>query len=303
MKALSLRWAFALAGLLAAVDPLWALPPDRDFIDRFYSQKDSNDKKGMEKTLREWKSYSPKDMEIPAAQGYLDWSQAALKEGEPLDPSETPFLKYPYWNLTPPPVRWKREVLLSVDKSWNHALQNLPDRLDLVLGLSRVDQALGRFEDQYALLAQTLQKNDRNDDICKWIPGKEAPAPPKILLANALMEAEAYYFSLGPGQAAKAARLARLAMTFNGRDPLSFNALAVSFQFQGNSRYALKYLLFAFKRDETNCMVLGNIGRLLASLGKKKAARIYFKRVVALNKDPDETREALHFLSVEKKEN
>ena len=134
-------------------------------------------------------------MEIPAAQGYLDWSQAALKEGEPLDPSETPFLKYPYWNLTPPPVRWKREVLLSVDKSWNHALQNLPDRLDLVLGLSRVDQALGRFEDQYALLAQTLQKNDRNDDICKWIPGKEAPAPPKILLANALMEAEAYYFS------------------------------------------------------------------------------------------------------------
>ena len=57
-----------------------------------------------------------------------------------------------------------------------------------------------------------------------------------------------------------------------------------------------KYLLLAFKRDSNNCLVLGNIGRLLKSLGKKREAQIYFNRVVSLNKDPDETAEAKGYL-------
>ncbi len=58
--------------------------------------------------------------------------------------------------------------------------------------------------------------------------------------------------------------------------------------------------LIALHRDNTNCLVLGNIGLLLASIGKKKEAGIYFRKVVSLNKDPDETREAQNYLSGKK---
>jgi tetratricopeptide (TPR) repeat protein len=159
-----------------------------------------------------------------------------------------------------------------------------------------VEQSLGRFECQYALLAQALQKNDQNPESWRWIPGEEMPASPLSLLSNSLLESEAYYLNQGSGQSSKLSRLARLAMTFHNQDPLPYNALAVSFQYQGNAPFALKYLLLAFKRDSNNCLVLGNIGRLLKSLGKKREAQIYFNRVVSLNKDPDETAEAKGYL-------
>jgi tetratricopeptide (TPR) repeat protein len=236
-------------------------------------------------------------MEIKAAQGYLEKVKADSPKKKPIPASPRPILRYPRRETAPPLQPYNRKALLSAEKAWNQALQSQPDRLDLALELSEVERSLGRFESQYALLAQALQKNDQNPESWRWIPGEEMPGSPQSLLSNSLLESEAFYLNQGLGQSAKVSRLARLAMTFNSQDPLPYNALAVNFQFQGNAPSALKYLLLAFKRDSDNCLVLGNIGRLLESLGKKREARIYFNRVVSLNKDPDETVEAKKYLN------
>ncbi len=209
-----------------------------------------------------------------------------------------PLLHYPYQEEAPNPIEISETSLLASEKDWSRDLQTQPDRLDLILSLAKADQALGWFETQYALLAQTLQKIDQKEANFQWSPGQELPDSPAHLLSTALLESEAFYFNQGPDQTEKASRLARLAMTYNEQDPYAYNALAVCHQIQGNSQHTLKYLLIALSRDPQNCMVLGNIGRLLSSLGKKKEARIYFKRVISLNREPDETKEVKAYLRI-----
>jgi tetratricopeptide (TPR) repeat protein len=202
-----------------------------------------------------------------------------------------PLLRYPYREASANPDK-NQKALLDEEKDESKVLQTQPDRLDLTLSLAKTDRALGWFETQYALLARALQKIDQKEANFQWSPGQELPDSPAHLLSTALLESEAFYFNQGPDQTDKASRLARLAMTYNERDPYPYNALAVCHQIQGNSQHALKYLLIALNRDPQNCLVLGNIGRLLSSLGKKREARIYFKQVISLNRDPEETMEA-----------
>jgi tetratricopeptide (TPR) repeat protein len=232
----------------------------------------------MELALLDWNKISPSNPETTAAEGL-------------------PLLRYPHreeaehWN------RWNRDNLMEAEKAWSQVLQTQPDRLDLILALSQVEQALGRFEAQYTLLSIALRKIDKKDGTFQWIPGQEVPDSPQSLLSNVLLDSQAYWFSQGPEKVEYASRLARLAMTYNERDPLPYNALAVCRLIQGNPEHALKCLLIALNRDGTNCIVLGNIGRLLASIGKRRAARIYFRRVVSLNRDADETSAAKRFLA------
>ena len=235
----------------------------------------------MERALLDGNAISPQNPEISAVEGL-------------------PLLRYPHRGESGSSNRWKQDDLFAAEKAWGKALQAQPDRLDLILTLSQVEQSLGRFEAQYTLLVQALQKIDQSDGSFQWIPGKEVPSSPRSLLSAALLESQAYWLGQGPEKAENASRLARLAMTYNDQDPLPYNCLAVCHLIRGNPQHALKFLLIALHRDNTNCLVLGNIGLLLASIGKKKEAGIYFRKVVSLNKDPDETREAQNYLSGKK---
>lgn len=295
------RMVLVLFGLFILAHPSCAHAPARNYTGLFYSQRDSTDTQAMERTFRDWKDFSPKDPEIPAAEGYLKWDKARLKEKGAQTTGELPLLRYPHREGTFQPNGWNQDDLHSAEKAWKLALQTQPNRLDLTLKLSLVEQALGRFEAQYALLAKVLQKIDRKDGPCQWIPGRDVPATPQNLLSDALLESEAYWFCRGPEGVEYASRLARLAMTYNDQDPLPYNCLAVCHLIRGNPQHALKCLLIALRRDPTNCLVLGNIGRLLASIGKKREAGIYFSKVVSLNKDPDESLEAQNYLLSGKK--
>ena|GEM_PF-6356488 len=238
----------------------------------------------------------PGDMEFPVADEGLKRVQTQPgDEGNP--PTDgLPLLRYPKPQTADNPDRRNRESLLAAENTCSLGLKAQPDRLDLILELSRVEQALGLFETQYDLLAKALQKNDQQDGSFQWIPGTDLPESPQTLLSNSLLESQAFWFSQGPEKVGNVSRLARLAMTFNPQDPYAYNALAVCQQIRGNPQHALKCLLIALHRDETNCLVLGNIGRLMSYLGKRRAAKIYYRKVVALNKDSGETVEALNFL-------
>jgi tetratricopeptide (TPR) repeat protein len=291
-----LFWILPLCGSLNLALTSCAHVPSRNFTGLFYSQWDSRDPAGMEQTLKDWKTLGAPDPELPVAEGYLKWFQAFSGPQGTSPSTALPLLRYPHREEAFRPNQWNPQDLLDVEIAWHDTLQTQPDRLDVILELIRVEQTIGRFEAQYSLLARTLQRIDLQEGSFQWVPGRPMPDSPTRLLSAELLESQAFWFSRGPEGLDRASRLARLAMTFHEEDPLPYNALAVYHQAQNNPRHALKYLIYALHRDEGNCMVLGNIGRLLSSIGKRREARIYFKKVLKLDKDAFETMEARRYL-------
>jgi tetratricopeptide (TPR) repeat protein len=233
-----------------------------DYREQFDGQLDQRDFPGMEKTLADWKRSSPGDMEWRVASGSYFY-QKGLAAGD-------------------------RRFLFQALAHWQAALQSDPWRLDVGFALARLYQDLGEFESQYGLLAQTLQSADNGWRNLRWAGGQKLPKRSSKLIPETLAGYTAYYFGLHTREGdEEALRLARLSATFYPYRPSAYASMATYFSRQEDWPHTLKYLLIASQKDPKDSLVLCNIGDTLRKCGKKKAGRIYYQRVVALNNDPE----------------
>lgn len=177
--------------------------------------------------------------------------------------------------------------LLQAEEYWKSALRVSPCRLDVYYKLARLYQVMGDFESQYSILVKSFQYGSRHPKSLKWTLNQGLPDQPKRFLPESVQAFTSYYLDQGePQNLDRARRLARLTMTFYPEHPAPYNSLAAYFAQEKDWPYALKYLLIASQKDPQNSLVLCNIGNILAELGKKREARIFYEKVLALNNDP-----------------
>ncbi len=192
-------------------------------------------------------------------------------------------------------------TLLQAAEYWREALRVSPGRLDVYYKLANLYQIMGDFESQYAVLVQSFQYGSRHPGKLRWLQNQNLPDLPKRFIPDSVQEYASYYLDQGEARnLEKARRLSRLTMTFFPNHPAPYNWLAAYFAQVKDWPHSLKYLLIASQKDPQNSLVLCNIGNILAELGKKREARIFYAKVVALNNDPWSSRNARRALTTSK---
>ncbi len=163
-----------------------------------------------------------------------------------------------------------------------------PPRLDLRFDLARLYQDLGDFEAQYAILSQAVQYADKNRKKLEWADGEDLPERSSELIPEVLQECAVHYFDRkDPEDDEKALRLMRLSITYFPNHPYAYNSIAIYFFNKKDWPRTLKYFLIANQKDPRDGLVLGNIACLLGEMGKKEDAKIYWRKVLDLDNDPE----------------
>ena len=226
---------------------------ETDYYGLFYTQMDLKDDSGMEITLKQWTAERPNDAELSAAQGEY----------------------YEFLSLMGKAV-----------SSWISAIRRNPNRLDYYWRLARLYQSMENFEAQYSTLAEALQYADRRPGRIRWKGGKKLPLPNGEFIPYLLQGFMTHYFKQHKTDSdEKALRLARLAVTFFPAHPYAYNCMAAYYYGRQDWSRALKSLLLANVKAPRDSLVVRNIGNTLLSMGKFREAKIFYRKVVALNND------------------
>lgn len=262
-----------------------------DYSQQFHKAWSRKDFGGMKKILEDWQKSDPHDAEWFVASG--NYAYAKAKEGAPSLPEPSSTEPLVVWcplpeagSTTPDPAYFDRPLMTQAVTCWQTALEALPNRLDIAFNLARLYQDRGEFDAQYNVLARAFQYADKNQRDLKWMDGSILPKPVSVLAPPLIQDAVTHYlFEGGSANAERAHRLVRLDLTFFPNDLYAYNSLAAYYSTQGDWPRTLKYLLIASLKAPKNALILFNIGNTLDEIGKKREARIFYRKVVKL--DPD----------------
>lgn len=286
MKRRSLLLLFAACGVCLG---------QPDYSLQFNSQLSQRDFAGMEKTLADWRKSRLDD---------ADWFSARGNYFYLLAQKDAPVLSKPgiadkpvVWCPTPaitadPPARdpayFKSSLVSQAVTCWQAAIASHPQRLDLPFDLARLYQETGNFDAQYDVLANALQYSDKNRRNLQWKGNQDLPQPVTLLIPPLLQSSISFYLGQGrPESWAKAHRLIRLAVTFFPNDPFFYNSLAAYYSTQGDWPRTMKYLLIASDKAPQESLFIFNIGNALVGMGKPREAKIYYRKVVKMDQNPE----------------
>jgi len=281
-----MRTLFTVPFLLCAL-PLFAAN-ERDL---FYEALDHKDFGKMERALKNWEKGHSEDAEVLLARGL--YFQAKAQKGKikllPNLPREETLLIHPsQWSVEPPGVSTRLDPKLSqkAGRYWRRAVQLYPWRLDIYFKLAELYQELDDFDSQNGILGQALLYGEKKRHRLKWEDDGELPSPYKKCASERIESTiEGYFEAHRHEEDVKALRLSKLLITFFPSDPYGYNFIAAYFSTQPDWPYTLKYLMLAYQKDPENSLVLNNLGSTLLKLGKKKEARVFFKKVISLDQD------------------
>ncbi len=258
---------------------------------RFYEGLPHRDFGKMERALKDWEKDHPEDAEVLLARGL--YFQAKAQKGKktplPIPPREEVLLLHPSkWPDAPQGTLEKLDPKLAPKavRYWRRAVQLYPWRLDLYFKLAGLYQELDDFDSQNDILGRAFLYADKNPSRLKWENNEELPLPYKKF-ASEKIEAiiEGYFKQHRHEEDVKALRLSKLLITFFPNNPYGYNFIASYFALQPDWPYTLKYLMLAYQKNPENSLVLDNIGSTLLKLGKKKEARMFYKKVISLDQD------------------
>ena len=275
--------AFFLFGAL----PLFAAD-DREL---FYEALDHRNFGKMESALKDWEKKGTAGAEFLAARGDYFHAKAQKGKDRPVTtpPREEVVLVHPpHWPEPPDRAYEKLDPKLAQKAVhyWRRAVQLYPWRLDLHFKLARLYGELEDFESQNEVLGRALLYAEKNRGNLKWENDAELPRTYPPFASETVGEAiEGYFYRHRREEDVKALRLSKLLITFFPNNPYGYNFIAAYFSTQPDWPYALKYLMLAYERDPKNSLVLDNIGNVFMKLGKKKEARVFYKKVIALDED------------------
>lgn len=241
----------------------------------FYQEWEQKDFSRMEKTLEDWNRSDSTNMELRVAYGHYFYAKG-LAEND-------------------------RRFMLRSLPYWNSALVTDPWRLDVDFDLAQLYQDLGDFEDQYDLLAKTLQSADKGWRNLRWINGQKLPKRSSKLIPGALQGYISHYFDLHTEEGDEDAhRLAKLSITFYPNLSYAYDSIANYFFRRKDLARGLKYLLIASLKNPKDSQALCGIGDILVELGKRKEARIYYRKAIRLNNDAEIVKKAKEKLAESK---
>ena len=166
---------------------------------------------------------------------------------------------------------------------WKDVLQKDPWRLDARFRLADLYQEQSDFELQYDLWARTLQMGDGNLDRFHWENGGLPPQRPSRSIPSHLQDSIDHYLGRKTQEAtARALRLSKLGATYFPSKASFERSRAVCYSRRGDAPAALRCLLRLLQRDPKNSKTLLLVGETLEDTGKKKEARLYYRKVKAL---------------------
>jgi len=274
-----------------SIAPVWGLPLDDR--DRFYEALGHRDLGRMENALKHWEKGRAEDVEVLVARGVYFHAKAQQGKSHPLGPPvrEEVLLIHPRrWPLNPPKPyeRLDPKLAQKAGHYWRRAIQLYPWRLDIYFKLAGLYGELDDFEAQNRVLGQALLYAEKHRHDLKGENNADLPHPYGSWASQALGEfIEGYFAQHRREENVKAFRLSRLFTTFFPANPYGYNYIAVYFSTQPDWPYTLKYLMLAYQKDPRDSLVLDNIGNTLSKLGKKKEARVFYRKVVSLGQDEE----------------
>jgi tetratricopeptide (TPR) repeat protein len=265
------------------------------FPEQFNAQFEKNDFGAMEKTLKDWKGYAPDDVEWWVASGKY-FSAMAQSKVPPL--SKAPAAETAVvWCLPPtlgddPPPRnpayFDQKLLAQAVTCWQSAIASCPWRLDIPFALARLYQDRGDFDSQYGVLIRALQYGDKNKKKLEWGEDSDLPTPRSHFLGPKVEDFIVHYLNRGgTDDTERAHRLCRVGLTYFPSYAAFYNSLAACYANNEDWPHAFKYLMIASQKDPHESLFVFNMGNLLAKIGKKREARIYYRKVVRMNQYPD----------------
>lgn len=262
---------------------------------------------GMQKTLADWKKSDSGNEGWLAADGYYLCAEAGGKAAgaPPATTLEGPVLPDPVsgqiGGLPFNPNRFDRPLLSQAVSCWRAALEADPWRLDVRFSLAWLYADMGDFDAQYDLLAQTLQMSDKGWRNLEWLAGEKLPRRSSKLITRALQGYIAFCFDLKTKDRDEDARqMARLAITFYPHWAEAYRDLSTFFARRQDWPRAVKYLLIANQKAPKDSSILCAIGDTLDQLGKKKEAKIFYRRVIELNNNEASMERAREQLGLKK---
>lgn len=282
-------WAVLLLGAGFSSGALAGYP------DQFDAQFQKNDFSAMEKTLQDWKQSDPNDAEWFVAAGNYFSMKAESKAPLLSKPAaaETPVVwcPPPAPGADPPPkdpAYFDRALVAQAVTCWRAAIGSRPWRLDITFDLARLYQDQDDFNAEYDVLIHGLQYADKNKKKLKWAGDQDLPRLRSHFFPPLIQEIISFYVAGGgPDNWDRVHRLCRLALTYFPNDPPAYNALAAYYSTKEDWPHTMKYLLVAFQKAPRDSLYLFNIGNTLARIGKRREARIYYRKVVRMNQYPD----------------
>jgi len=262
-----------------------------DERDRFYQALDHRDIGRMEGILKDWEKGHPEEAEVLVARGFYFRAKAQKGKNKPtpIPTREEVLFTHPSGWPEPPIGSQERldpKLALKAVHYWRRAVQLYPWRLDIPFKLAGLYGELEDFESQNDVLGRAFLYAEKNRGRLKWENGTELPLPYHRCASRALGGfIEGYLARHRHEDDLKALRLSKLLITFFPNNPYGYNFIAAYFSTQPDWPYALKYLMLAYEREPENSLVLENIGNVFLKLGKRKEAKVFYKKVVALGRD------------------
>jgi len=249
--------------LLFLFVPSWAHAAET-FGARYDKLMAKQEWKKAQSVLENWEKAAPEDPDLWAAQGDW-WHQDAHRQ-------ETDELFYAS----------SESAATCVEK----ALEALPERLDLWFALCELDldlNDLGAFYDNASSVARRA-----GTARWTWKAGIPPPGKPEVLVAD---QAESWCWELyrdgTDGNFTVARRLAALTARLFPTHPGAERYLGRDSLDQGKWAEAKNHLLKSMSLDEDDSETLLDLGRAYWELEKDEAAKDCYRRVIALNNDPD----------------
>ena len=261
-----------------------------DFRNQFNGGFQQGDFSGMEATLKDWEASCPDDVEMLEAYGSYYYNKAkegGLPSHDKLIPRDELALAGKAGKISFP-IRFDRQGMLKAEDYWKKAVRLYPWRLDLCFWLAHLYQDMDNFEDQYQLLAESLQYADKHRKKLRWENNTDLPEKASKLIPESLQSFENHYFGQQKIESdEKAFRLAKLIITFFPNHPAAYNSMAAYYWYKNDWEHALKYLIIANRKDPQDSLVLNNIGNIMVKLNQRKEAKVYYRKVVKLNQDEE----------------
>jgi tetratricopeptide (TPR) repeat protein len=178
------------------------------------------------------------------------------------------------------------------------ALNKFPNRLDIMIGRAIMLEDAHEWKPLMAQLDAALQRCAQQPQSLRWLEDQLPPSPP----ANEINGKVQAFFSHAAAEKSKegderAKRFAELGLKYFPTHVPFLSDLGTLAAWQRDSSHAIQYYEKARQLQPNDSIVLGNLARMYANMGRADRARETANQVIKLNNDPEAVDQAKQILN------
>ena len=262
-----------------------------DFRTRFYEVLKEKDLEQAEQVLKEWKTQSPKDIELLVGYANLHIRQARQeritisgKDAEKGDIILTDTKTGKVAGALSSVVVYDQELLDKAASSLEEALRKSPRRLDIHYGVMTIHRLADDFPAFEKALKRTLGFTSTNAEGLLWTNDTPYDGNPAATVPDAMQDHVFFYYKKDTPEGRQCAL--SIAMLIDKHYPnrmKAVNAIGAIHAKEERWEKALPFFLRAEEMAPDDSHVLVNLGICYEQKGNKERALKYYRRIVELD--------------------